>query len=122
MFLYNRESTTLESSGQKVPEKFSGLTLKLSYKYANRYLADLNMAYNGSDRFAKGHRYGLFPAIGLGWVISEEPWFKNIFGEKVSMLKLRSSYGLVGSDVAMGDRYLYNQVYDIHLFYAIVNK
>lgn len=113
MFLYNRESTTLESSGQKIPEKFSGLTLKLSYKYANRYLADINMAYNGSDRFAAGHRYGLFPAIGLGWVISEEPWFKRTFGEKIDMLKLRTSYGLVGSDVAMGDRYLYNQVYEV---------
>lgn len=113
MFLYNRESTTLESFGQKVPEKFSGLTLKLSYKYANCYLADINMAYNGSDRFAAGHRYGLFPAIGLGWVISEEPWFKNIFGAKVDMLKLRTSYGVVGSDVAMGDRYLYNQIYEV---------
>ncbi|MDO5447506.1 MAG: TonB-dependent receptor [Prevotellaceae bacterium] len=113
MLLYNRESTTLESSGQKVPEKFSGLTLKVSYKYKNRYLLDINTAYNGSDRFAKGHRFGLFPAVGAGWVISEEPWFQKTFGKNVDMLKLRASYGLVGSDVAMGDRYLYNQVYEV---------
>ncbi len=111
MLLYNRESTTLESSGEKVPDKFTGMTLKLSYKYKNRYLLDLNTAYNGSDRFAADHRYGLFPALGLGWNISEEPWFKKLT-DKVDLLKLRTSYGIVGSDVAMGDRYLYNTTYE----------
>lgn len=111
MLLYNRESTTVEYTGEKVPDKFTGTTLKLSYKYDGKYLIDFNAAYNGSDRFAADHRYGFFPAIGAGWVISEESWFK----EKVpafDLLKIRASYGLVGSDVAMGNRYLYNQVYE----------
>ena len=115
--LYNRESTTNENSGMKIPEKFMGMTLKLGYKYDNKYLIDFNAAYNGSDRFAEGHRYGFFPAVGAGWVVSEEQWFKNIFGEKVDHLKIRSSIGVVGSDVAMGNRYLYNQVYEVGNIY-----
>lgn len=110
MLLYNRESKTVESSAS-VPTKFLGTTLKLSYKYDSRYLIDFNMAYNGSDRFQANHRYGFFPAVGAGWVISEEPWFRKAV-KGVDHLKLRASYGLVGSDVAMGNRYLYNQVYE----------
>ena len=117
MLFYNRESTTTELNtpafvGQpKEPEKFMGTTLKLGYKYKNRYLLDFNVAYNGSDRFEADNRFGWFPAVGAGWAISEEPWFQdNIKG--VDLLKIRASYGLVGSDVAMGNRYLYNQVYE----------
>lgn len=110
MFLYNRESTTQENSGDKVPSKFIGVTWKLSYKYNNKYLIDFNAAYNGSDRFSKDHRYGFFPAVGVGWAISEEDWFHNAI-KGVDLLKFRMSYGLVGSDVAAGNRYLYNQVY-----------
>lgn len=117
MLLYNRQQNTVEYNSTtftftpQVPTKFIGTTMKISYKYAGRYLFDFNMAYNGSDRFQAGHRYGFFPAVGLGWAMSEEPWFRNhIHG--IDLLKLRTSYGLVGSDVAMGRRYLYNQVYE----------
>lgn len=117
MLLYNREETTVEYNSNsgvyapQVPTKFLGTTLKLSYKYASKYLVDFNVAYNGSDRFKKGHRYGFFPAVGLGWAISEEPWFRNNI-KNIDLMKIRASYGLVGSDVAMGNRYLYNQVYE----------
>lgn len=111
MLLYNRESQTTESSGEKVPDKFTGFTAKLSYKYKNRYLVDFNAAYNGSDRFDEDHRYGFFPALGVGWNISEEPWFKNAV-KHVDLFKIRASYGLVGSDVASGGRYIYKQVYE----------
>ncbi len=124
MLLYNLQSTTWEKKSgladlgnQRVPEKFVGLSLKLSYKYKNRYMLDVNTGYNGSDRFAKGHRYGLFPAIGAGWAISEEPWFREKFGKSVDLLKIRTSWGVVGSDVAMGDRYLYNQIYETGSMY-----
>lgn len=122
MLLYNLQSTTWEKKSndfgnQRVPEKFMGLSLKLSYKYRNRYLLDINTAYNGSDRFAKGHRYGLFPAFGAGWAISEEPWFRKKLAKSVDLLKVRVSWGIVGSDVAMGDRYLYNQVYETGSLY-----
>ncbi len=108
MLLYNRQTDTRFSN---VPNNFEGYSLALAYKYDNKYLADLNLAYNGSDRFGKDNRYGFFPALGLGYTISEEDFFSDRI-ENIQMLKLRLSYGLVGSDVAPGDRYLYRQVYE----------
>ena len=71
------------------------------------------MAYNGTDRFGKNNRFGFFPAVGIGYAISEENFFKNVdwLKKNVQLLKIRASYGLVGSDVAAGNRYLYEQVY-----------
>lgn len=109
MLLYNRQSNTNEKDAG-VPYNFEGYSLALGYKYKNKYLADLNLAYNGTDRFGKDNRFGFFPALGLGYVISEEDFFTA--RDKIQMLKLRVSYGLVGSDAAGGDRYLYRQVYE----------
>ena len=112
MFLYNRQSTTNEKDAA-VPNNFEGYTMQLGYKYKNKYLIDLNMAYNGTDRFGKNNRFGFFPAVGIGYAISEENFFKNVdwLKKNVQLLKIRASYGLVGSDVAAGNRYLYEQVY-----------
>jgi len=109
MVLYNRESQTNEATAA-VPNNFEGYTSTFGYKYKSRYLADLNLAYNGSDRFGKNNRYGIFPALGLGYIFSEEDFFKKNVS-KIQLLKFRTSYGLVGSDAAPGDRYLYRQVY-----------
>lgn len=110
MLLYNRQSRTNESWAS-VPNNFEGYTLTTGYKYMNKYLIDVNLAYNGTDRFGKDNRFGFFPAVGLGYAISEERFFaENI--ANVQMLKLRASYGLVGSDAAPGDRYLYRQIYE----------
>ena len=112
MFLYNRQSTTNEKDAA-VPNNFEGYTLTMGYKYKGKYLIDLNMAYNGTDRFGKNNRFGFFPAVGIGYAISEENFFKNVdwLKKNVQLLKIRASYGLVGSDVAAGNRYLYEQVY-----------
>lgn len=110
MILYNRQSQTNEGYAA-VPNNFEGYTSTIGYKYKNKYLADFNLAYNGSDRFGKDNRYGFFPALGLGYVISEEDFFKSD-DSKIQVLKLRTSYGLVGSDAAPGGRYLYRQVYE----------
>jgi len=108
MVLYNRQSQTNEAA---VPNNFEGYTSTLGYKYKSKYLADFNLAYNGSDRFGKNNRYGFFPALGLGYVFSEEEFFKKK-DSKIQLLKFRTSYGLVGSDAAPGGRYLYRQVYE----------
>ena len=112
MFLYNRQSTTNEKDAA-VPNNFEGYTLTMGYKYKGKYLIDLNMAYNGTDRFGKNNRFGFFPAVGIGYAISEENFFKNVdwLKKNVQLLKIRASYGLVGSDVAAGNRYLYERVY-----------
>jgi TonB-linked SusC/RagA family outer membrane protein len=69
-------------------------------------MLDLNMGYNGSENFAKGHRYGFFPSASAGWTVSEEKFWKPIT-PVVSYLKLRASYGTVGNDNCQGYRFLY---------------
>lgn len=82
---------------------------RLAYTYDNRYTAELNLGINGSEQFAKGKRIGVFPAVSVGWTISQEGFFKNNIDSKwVDFLKLRASYGVVGNDrVPDGARFLY---------------
>ena len=70
---------------------------RLNYVYANKYLAEFLVRSDASTAFAPENYWGVFPSLSLGWVLSEEPWFK----EKISFinfLKLRGSYGLLGRD------------------------
>lgn len=72
---------------------------RLNYSFAQRYLIEGQFRYDGSSKFAKGHRWGFFPSVSVGWVVSEEPWFKKIGLLKgVDQLKLRASYGEMGDD------------------------
>lgn len=113
IFLVNKNSYTSKNfffPTLDVPEKFQGFTLKLGYEYKNKYLFDFNGGYNGSDRFQSGNRYGFFPALGLGWNLSEEKFFKKAF-PFIQLFKIRGSFGLVGSDAVPDNRYLYEQFY-----------
>lgn len=72
---------------------------RLNYSFAQRYLVEGQFRYDGSSKFAKGHRWGFFPSVSLGWMVSEEPWFKKIgFLKGIDQLKLRASYGEMGDD------------------------
>lgn len=82
-----------------------GLVGRATYDYSHKYLLEVNVGYTGSERFAPGNRFGFFPSGALGWVISEEPFFKGAV-PWISKLKLRYSDGLVGSDYAR-NRWLY---------------
>ncbi|MDP3431469.1 MAG: TonB-dependent receptor [Bacteroidota bacterium] len=82
---------------------------RTTYDYKHKYLLEFNVGYTGSERFAPGNRFGLFPAGAIGWVISEEPFFKAAF-PVISKLKLRYSDGKVGSDYARS-RWLYQSDY-----------
>jgi TonB-linked SusC/RagA family outer membrane protein len=111
--LVNKNSYTAKyfySAVLSVPEKFQGFTGKIGYDFKNKYLFDFNGGYNGSDRFMSGNRYGFFPALGVGWNISEEAFFKQSF-PNIQLFKLRGSAGLVGSDAVPDSRYLYQQFY-----------
>jgi len=89
----------------KLPHVYVGLVSRVTYDYKNRYLTELNMGYNGSENFPEGKRYGFFPSVSLGWVLSNEPFFpKNSW---LSFVKFRGSYGVVGNDEIGGQRYLY---------------
>ena len=93
-----------------VPAKYQGYSLKMGYDYKQKYMADFNAAYNGSSRFQSSHRFGFFPAAGLGWNVAKENFFIPL-QHTISLAKFRASYGVVGSDVALGNQYLYQQVY-----------
>lgn len=89
-----------------------GLAGRITYGYDSRYLLEANFGYNGSENFAKGHRFGFFPSIAGGWVVSNEKFFEPI-NNVVSHLKLRASYGLSGNDY-MSDRFLYMSMMDMN--------
>lgn len=105
LLLYNQSKYYSPSLQFLVPNAYQGLVSRLTYDYASRYLAEFNMGYNGTENFAKGKRFGFFPAFSVGWVISEEKFFpKNDF---IVFMKLRATYGEVGNDKIGGDRFLY---------------
>ena len=80
-----------------LPRRKMGFAGRLSYDYANRYMLEVNAGYNGSENFAKGHKWGFFPSVAVGWNVSQESFFEPL-KDVVSSLKLRASYGLVGND------------------------
>ena len=89
-----------------IPSGYVGLVGRITYDWKTRYMAEFNVGYNGSENFAKGNRYGFFPAGSLGWVISEESFFKPL-KKVVGYLKVRASVGLVGNDRNGSDRFIY---------------
>src|SRR5690606_20279058 len=110
LLLYNRESykTKGDKSTNWIPQNFQGFTWRTGYDFSEKYLVDLTLAYNGSDRFQSDKRYGLFPAVSVGYNLSKERFFQEAFGF-VDLFKRRGSYGVVGSDKVAGDRYLFQQ-------------
>ncbi len=111
LLLYNQSKTYYPWDSQNstyisIPKGYIGLVARATYDYKHRYMLDLNMGYNGSENFAKGHRYGFFPSASAGWTVSEEKFWKPIT-PVVSYLKLRASYGTVGNDNCQGYRFLY---------------
>ena len=108
--MYNQSMTYYPSGPSEfsgIPRSYVGLVGRATYDYKTKYLLDLSVGYNGSENFAKGQRFGLFPAGSIGWIISEESFFKPI-KKAVTYLKLRASYGIVGNDrVSDNSRFLY---------------
>ncbi|WP_243349206.1 SusC/RagA family TonB-linked outer membrane protein [Parabacteroides sp. FAFU027] len=99
-----------ELSGVYIPYRTMGLSTRVTYDYNQRYLGEINMGYNGSENFARGKRFGLFPAVAAGWVISNEEFFKNSI-KFIDFMKLKASYGMVGNDKIGGGRFMYSEEY-----------
>lgn len=103
--LYNQSKKYYPSQFTAIPTAYVGLVGRLTYDYNSRYLAEFNIGYNGSENFAPDKRFGTFPAGSIGYILSEEPfWKKNNY---VTYLKLRASVGLVGNDNMSSNRFLY---------------
>ena len=100
--LMNREQ---KNSGTDFAYYNQALVGRLTYDYSRKYLLELNVGYTGSERFAPSNRFGLFPSAAVGWVLTEENFFKEAF-PWVSKFKIRYSDGTVGSDYARS-RWLY---------------
>lgn len=104
--LYNQTKRYYPNQYRDIPNGYIGFVGRATYDYATKYLFDLNLGINGSENFAEGKRYGVFPSGSLGWVISEEDFMSDL--GIIDYLKLRYSYGIVGSDRGIGNnRFLY---------------
>ncbi|MDR1666877.1 MAG: TonB-dependent receptor [Bacteroidales bacterium] len=91
-----------------LPSRNIGLAGRLTYAYKSKYFVEGNFGYNGSERFSENERFGFFPSGGVGYLISNEPFWEPL-KKTVSKLKLKGTYGLVGND-AIGsseDRFFY---------------
>ena len=98
---------TMPGDSNNTPSGVMGLVGRVTYNYSERYMAEFNMGYNGTEQFAEGKRFGFFPAFSLGWVPSKETFFPK--NDVLTFLKFRGSYGVVGNDLlgSTGRRYLY---------------
>ncbi|NII83065.1 MULTISPECIES: SusC/RagA family TonB-linked outer membrane protein [unclassified Pedobacter] len=96
-----------------LPYRNLGLAGRLTYSYKSRYFIESNFGYNGSERFSENHRFGFFPTIGAGWVLSNEKFWTGDLANVVNRLKLRGSYGIVGNDAIGAQRFFY--ISDVNL-------
>lgn len=109
MLLFNRRDYKNLTAGSRInnlPYRRQGMAGRFTYDYAHRYMVEFNFGYNGSENFAKGKRYGLFPSVSLGWNLTNEPYMPDFIRDNMTF-KLRGSYGVVGNDQIGGDRFLY---------------
>ena len=110
MFLYNHKIHRITVGGDQytsLPYKNQGVAARLTYAYKDRYFGEFNMGYNGSENFAKGHRFGFFPAVSAGALISDEEFWEP-YKDVANMFKIKASYGKVGNDqIGSGTRWLY---------------
>lgn len=95
MLLYNQKDY---DRGDKLSYRNQGLAGRLSYTYDRRYVGEFNFGYNGSENFAPGKRFGFFPAVAVGWIISQEK-FMEPYQDIISNLKLRGSIGQAGNSI-----------------------
>lgn len=92
---------------KSIPRSYIGLVGRATYDWKTRYMAEINVGYNGSENFAPGKRFGFFPAASAGWVLTEEKFMQPL-KPWLSYFKFRASYGIVGNDRVSGNfRFLY---------------
>jgi TonB-linked SusC/RagA family outer membrane protein len=103
LLLYNQRSY---DNGDKLPSRNQGFAGRAAYTYDGRYITEFNFGYNGSENFAKGRRFGFFPSIAAGWIMSEEPFMASVH-DIFSKIKFRVSHGLAGNDNLGGRRFAY---------------
>lgn len=106
--VYNQQNDQYKSGK---PFILKGYAARLEYDYDRKYLAEVNLGYNGSENFAPGHQYGFFPAFSGGYVLTQEAFMEK-YSEVINFLKIRGSIGLVGNDKVGGDRFLWQGLFN----------
>lgn len=99
--LRNKQNSNYKNLQLSLPHRNLGLSGRMTYSYDQRYFAEFNFGYNGSERFSRNERYGFFPSVGLGYLVSNEKFWKPL-EHVANKFKLKATYGLVGND-AIGD-------------------
>ena len=104
VFTMRSELTSTDSDDVQgsLPTRNMGLAGRFTYSFDDRYFVEANFGYNGSERFAEKERWGFFPSVGLGYLISNEPFWNDNLKKVINKLKFKATYGLVGND-AVGD-------------------
>ena len=115
-----KNNANADKSTVDFPYYNAGVVGRVTYDYASRYLLEGNLGYTGSERFAPKNRFGLFPSVAVGWIASEEEFFKSAL-PFVDKLKFRYSDGYVGSDNA-SERWLYLNTYKVVGSNYVVDK
>ena len=105
MVLYNQNDYRYQAD---LAKRYQGIVGRVTYGFDDRYLAEFNFGYNGSENFASGKRFGFFPAMSLGWIVSNEKFMEKT-KKWLDNLKIRGSYGQVGNDNYAGQRFLYEE-------------
>lgn len=111
MLVYTvRENKTANAGSliASLPGRNMGLAGRFTYGLLDRYFAEFNFGYNGSERFDRNNRWGFFPSGGFGWMVSNEPfWKEGSISRVINSFKLKGSYGLVGNDNIADERFFY---------------
>jgi TonB-linked SusC/RagA family outer membrane protein len=91
-----------------LPQRLQGMRARFNYGFDDRYLAEMSLTYTGSEKFASDHRWGIFPAMGVGYILSNESYWKPL-QDVMPMFKLKYSLGMVGNDQIAGpeDRFFF---------------
>ncbi|TKG97460.1 SusC/RagA family TonB-linked outer membrane protein [Puteibacter caeruleilacunae] len=109
LLLYNQReyvSTSAGSAISSLPYLNQGFAARATYAYNDRYFAEFNCGYNGSENFAKGNRFGFFPSVAIGWMVTNESFMQGL-QNVIDKLKIKASHGLVGNDNIGGRRFAY---------------
>lgn len=107
LLLYNQSSSKYTPASTEVgslPYRTNGLAGRLTYNFADRYFVEGNFGYNGSENFAPGKKYGFFPSVAAGWLVSQESFYSTNLTKYLNKLKVKASYGLVGNDQISASR------------------
>ena len=111
LFLFNMRSKSMlrpTSYLEAWPYRNIGIAGRVTYAFRDKYFAEFNFGYNGSENFAPGKRFGFFPSYAIGYMISNESFWEPL-RDKINILKIRASYGTIGNDqIGGGRRFAYN--------------